>query len=79
MRGPKSIESVDSPFTENLHECNLHECNVFPFPQILAFNQEEEAFNWDVTSYPQRQQLINTLNPYLKLYETTVEFQNKYK
>ncbi|XP_058956956.2 dynein axonemal heavy chain 7 [Pocillopora verrucosa] len=47
--------------------------------KILTFNQEEEAFNWDVTTYPQRQQLINTLNPYLKLYETTVEFQNKYK
>lgn len=56
---------------------NQHFCPGFP--QILAFNQEEEAFNWDVTSYPQRQQLINTLNPYLKLYETTVEFQNKYK
>ena len=74
MRGPKSNESVDSLLTENLAECN-----IFSFPQILAFNQEEEAFNWDVTSYPQRQQLINTLNPYLKLYETTVEFQNKYK
>nr|XP_058956956.1 dynein axonemal heavy chain 7-like [Pocillopora verrucosa] len=47
--------------------------------KIMTFNQEEEAFNWDVTTYPQRQQLINTLNPYLKLYETTVEFQNKYK
>ena len=74
MRGPKSNESVDSLLTENLAECN-----IFSLPQILAFNQEEEAFNWDVTSYPQRQQLINTLNPYLKLYETTVEFQNKYK
>lgn len=74
MRDLKSNESVDSVLTENLHEGN-----IFSFPQILAFNQEEEAFNWDVTAYPQRQQLINTLNPYLKLYETTVEFQNKYK
>ena len=45
----------------------------------MAFNQEEEAFGWDVTAYPQRQQLINTLSPFLKLYETTVEFQTKYK
>jgi len=74
MRDPKTNDSVDSLVTENLLEGN-----IFSFSQILAFNQEEEAFNWDVTSYPQRQQLINTLNPFLKLYETTVEFQNKYK
>ncbi|KXJ28065.1 dynein heavy chain 7, axonemal [Exaiptasia diaphana] len=47
--------------------------------KINMFNIEEEAFGWDVTSYPQRQQLINTLSPFLKLYETTVEFQTKYK
>ena len=45
----------------------------------MSFNQEEEAFGWDVTAYPQRQQLLSTLNPYLNLYETTVEFQMKYK
>ncbi|CAB4002499.1 dynein heavy chain 7, axonemal-like, partial [Paramuricea clavata] len=47
--------------------------------KVQSFNDEEEAFGWDVTAYPQRQQLMNTLTPFRKLYETTVEFQNKYK
>ncbi|EDO45806.1 predicted protein [Nematostella vectensis] len=57
----------------------LHQRLETAAEKIVTFNVEEEAFGWDTTSYPQRQQLINTLNPYLKLYETTVEFQNKYK
>ncbi|XP_028408947.1 dynein heavy chain 7, axonemal-like [Dendronephthya gigantea] len=47
--------------------------------KVQSFNDEEEAFGWEVTSYPQRQQLMTTLTPFHKLYETTVEFQNKYK
>lgn len=53
--------------------------NVYFKSQVQSFNDEEEAFGWDVTAYPQRQQLLNTLTPFRKLYETTVEFQNKYK
>lgn len=47
--------------------------------QIEAFNNEEEAFGWQTTAYPQRQTIQNTLKPYLSLYELTVEFNNKYK
>ena len=47
--------------------------------QIEAFNGEEEAFGWQTTTYPVRQQTINVLKPYLQLYELTVEFENKYK
>ena len=47
--------------------------------QVQSFNDEEEAFGWEVTAYPQRQHLMSTLTPFHKLYETTVEFQNKYK
>ncbi|KAL3855114.1 hypothetical protein ACJMK2_014343, partial [Sinanodonta woodiana] len=47
--------------------------------KIEAFNNEEEAFGWQTTAYPQRLQIINTLKPYLTLYETTVDFNNKYK
>lgn len=47
--------------------------------KIEAFNAEEEAFNWDMTQYPQRMTTINTLKPYYSLYEMTVDFNNKYK
>ena len=41
------------------------------------FNVEEESFKWDTTVYPLRQLTLNQLQPYLKLYETGVEFTNK--
>lgn len=49
------------------------------YEKIEAFNVEEESFGWDTTQYPQRQGILNTLKPYLQLYEMTVEFNNKYK
>ena len=58
---------------------SLHVCVLTIFFQIEAFNQEEEAFGWQTTAYPQRQQIMTTMKPYLSLYETTVEFNNKYK
>ncbi|XP_041374659.1 dynein heavy chain 7, axonemal-like isoform X2 [Gigantopelta aegis] len=47
--------------------------------KIEAFNNEEEAFGWQTTTYPQRIQVLSTLKPYHTLYETTVDFNNKYK
>ena len=47
--------------------------------KIEAFNVEEEAFGWQTTTYPARQQTLNTLKPYQNLYELTVEFNQKYK
>ena len=47
--------------------------------QAEAFNVEEESFGWQTTTYPVRLQTINTLKPYLTLYELTVDFENKYK
>ncbi|BFZ21958.1 hypothetical protein BsWGS_24997 [Bradybaena similaris] len=47
--------------------------------KIEAFNNEEEAFGWDTTAYPQRGTVINNLRPYLQLYELTVDFNTKYK
>ena len=47
--------------------------------KIEQFNVEEEAFKWDVSSYPLRKELASTLSPYLKLYETTVQFNTKHK
>lgn len=40
---------------------------------------EEESFGWQTSAYPQKNVVTGTLAPYLKLYETTVEFNTKHK
>ncbi|XP_070569551.1 dynein axonemal heavy chain 7-like isoform X2 [Ptychodera flava] len=57
----------------------LHQRLEAAADKIEAFNNEEEAFGWQTSTYPQRMQILNTLTPYLKLYELTVEFNGKYK
>ncbi|KAK2500550.1 hypothetical protein MC885_013342, partial [Smutsia gigantea] len=47
--------------------------------KIEEFNAEEEAFGWLPSIYPQRKKIQDGLNPYLRLYETAVEFSNKYR
>ncbi|KAM8901115.1 dynein axonemal heavy chain 7 [Lycaon pictus] len=47
--------------------------------KIEQFNAEEEAFGWLPSIYPQRKKIQDSLNPYLRLYETAVEFSNKYR
>ena len=47
--------------------------------KIDQFNVEEEAYEWELSQYPLRRELETQLNPYLKLYETTVEFNAKHK
>ncbi|CAH1790213.1 unnamed protein product [Owenia fusiformis] len=47
--------------------------------KVEAFNTEEESFGWETTQYPKRMTTINKLKPYLTLYESTVDFNTKYK
>ncbi|XP_006878990.1 PREDICTED: dynein heavy chain 7, axonemal [Elephantulus edwardii] len=47
--------------------------------KIEQFNVEEEAFGWLPSVYPQRKKIQDGLNPYLRLYDTAVEFGNKYR
>ncbi|XP_066476619.1 dynein axonemal heavy chain 7 [Tiliqua scincoides] len=47
--------------------------------KIDAFNAEEEAYGWLTSQYPQRKKIQDTLNPYLRLYDMTVEFNTKYR
>uniref|UniRef100_A0A8C3PBV6 Dynein axonemal heavy chain 7 n=1 Tax=Chrysemys picta bellii TaxID=8478 RepID=A0A8C3PBV6_CHRPI len=43
------------------------------------FNAEEEAFGWIASQFPQRKKIQDTLNPYLRLYDMTVEFTTKHR
>ena len=45
----------------------------------LQFNMEETAFEWELTNYPLMQATVDKLNPFLNLYETSMEFMNKQK
>ncbi|XP_066544073.1 dynein axonemal heavy chain 7 isoform X2 [Amia ocellicauda] len=47
--------------------------------KIDQFNAEEEAFGWPVSQYPQRKKVQEKLTPYLRLYETTAEFNTKHQ
>nr|XP_033800562.1 dynein heavy chain 7, axonemal [Geotrypetes seraphini] len=47
--------------------------------KIEQFNKEEEAFGWETSQYPERKKIQDSLNPFLRLYETTVEFSTKHK
>ncbi|XP_035294723.1 dynein heavy chain 7, axonemal isoform X2 [Cricetulus griseus] len=47
--------------------------------KIEQFNSEEEAFGWVPSVYPQRKKIQDGLNPYLRLYETAVEFSTKHR
>lgn len=46
--------------------------------QIRGINQEEEAFGWPVSQYPQCKTVQDQLLPYLRLYETAAEFQSQH-
>ncbi|KAM9628836.1 dynein axonemal heavy chain 7 [Morphnus guianensis] len=47
--------------------------------KIDQLNSEEESFGWPVSQYPQHKNIRNTLAPYLRLYDMTVEFNRKHK
>nr|KAJ3422321.1 Dynein heavy chain 7, axonemal [Polyrhizophydium stewartii] len=46
---------------------------------VGGFNKEEQLFGWPITTYPQRKQIMTTLEPFQALYTTAVNFQRSYK
>lgn len=46
--------------------------------KIEGFNLEEDAFDWERSQYPLKTKLVKTLEPYMNLYKTIVEFQSKH-
>lgn len=57
----------------------IHEKLEAAGDKIEQINNEEDAFDFERSQYPQRSKARNTLDPYLKLYETVTEFQEKQK
>ncbi|XP_029937135.1 dynein heavy chain 7, axonemal [Myripristis murdjan] len=47
--------------------------------KIDGFNQEEEAFGWPVSQYPQHKKVQDKLMPFLRLYETASDFQKQHQ
>ncbi|XP_056144845.1 dynein axonemal heavy chain 7 [Lampris incognitus] len=47
--------------------------------KIDGFNQEEEAFGWPMSQYPQRKKIQDKLMPFLRLYEIASDFQSQHK
>ena len=44
---------------------------------IENINHQEEAFDWDMTLYPQKDQNVATLKPYYELYQGCEDFKSK--
>uniref|UniRef100_A0A665VEB7 Dynein axonemal heavy chain 7 n=1 Tax=Echeneis naucrates TaxID=173247 RepID=A0A665VEB7_ECHNA len=47
--------------------------------KINDFNQEEEAYGWPASQYPERKKIQDKLAPFLCLYETATDFLNQYE
>ncbi|KAG7268093.1 LOW QUALITY PROTEIN: hypothetical protein CRUP_011869 [Coryphaenoides rupestris] len=47
--------------------------------KIDGFNQEEESYDWPVSQYPQRKEIQERLDPFLRLYETASEFYSQHQ
>lgn len=45
--------------------------------RIDEFNEEEEAYGWELSQYPLRKQIHDKLMPYKKLYDNCVDFLTK--
>ncbi|KAM7380824.1 hypothetical protein PAMP_004096 [Pampus punctatissimus] len=47
--------------------------------KINDFNQEEEAYGWSISQYPQRKKIQDKLTPFLRLYEAASDFLTEYQ
>ncbi|ERL86097.1 hypothetical protein D910_03511 [Dendroctonus ponderosae] len=57
----------------------LDERLVQAMERIEQFNEEEAAFNFELSQYPLRKQIYDKLAPYKKLYDNSTDFINKHE
>lgn len=46
--------------------------------KIDKFNEEEVAFDWEITQYPLRKRIADRLLPFKKLFDSICEYLTKY-
>ncbi|CAH1130366.1 unnamed protein product [Ceutorhynchus assimilis] len=59
--------------------CKLDDRLVNAMERIDQFNEEEAAFNFELSQYPLRKQIHEKLAPYKKLYDNATDFINKHE
>ncbi|CAH1117610.1 unnamed protein product [Phaedon cochleariae] len=56
----------------------LDERLIQAMERIDAFNEEEQAYGFELSQYPLRKQIHDKLTPYKKLYDNATDFLNKH-
>lgn len=57
---------------------NLDNRLITAMEKIDKFNEEEVAFNWEITQYPLRKRIADRLQPFKKLFDSICEYLTKY-
>lgn len=57
---------------------NLENKLIASMEKIDKFNEEEAAFNWKITQYPQRKQIADRLKPFKQLFDAICNFLTKH-
>lgn len=57
---------------------NLENRLITAMDKIDKFNEEETAFDWEITQYPLRKQIADRLQPFKKLFDSVCEYLTKY-
>ncbi|XP_015440426.1 PREDICTED: LOW QUALITY PROTEIN: dynein heavy chain 7, axonemal [Dufourea novaeangliae] len=47
--------------------------------KIDKFNEEENAFGWEITQYPRRKQIADQLKPFKQLFDAVCDFMTKHE
>ncbi|XP_053982409.1 dynein axonemal heavy chain 7 [Hylaeus volcanicus] len=57
---------------------NLESRLIAAMEKIDKFNEEEAAFDWEITQYPRRKQIADQLKPFKQLFDAICDFLTKY-
>ncbi|XP_043259913.1 dynein axonemal heavy chain 7 isoform X2 [Colletes gigas] len=57
---------------------NLENRLIAAMEKIDKFNEEEVAFDWDITQYPRRKQIADQLKPFKQLFDAICDFLTKH-
>lgn len=94
-RRMKFVQEMDEIQVEVEELKNVSEMDTIPFylkktqviqkqlataqETVAAFNREEQLYGWPLTTYPQRKQILATVEPFANFYSTTASVQKSLK